>query len=181
MNSVLVSRIAHEVSVPEWSVHNSWQLFSEGATIPFVARYRKERTGSLDEVQLEHIKNLIEYYETLEKRKETICKTIQEQGLLDTELEKIIRSCYNSVELEDIYLPYKPKKKTRASEARAKGLEPLAHDIFSQKQGSIISLVEDTVKQTGLLRDDVLQGARDIIAEWISEHAQVRKQLRYMF
>lgn len=181
MNSVLVSRIAHEVSVPEWSVHNSWQLFSEGATIPFVARYRKEHTGSLDEVQLEHIKNLIEYYETLEKRKETICKTIQEQGLLDTELEKIIRSCYNSVELEDIYLPYKPKKKTRASEARAKGLEPLAHDIFSQKQGSIISLVEDTVKQTGLLRDDVLQGARDIIAEWISEHAQVRKQLRYMF
>jgi len=181
MNSTIISRIAHNVGVSHTSVQNTFNLFQTGATIPFIARYRKEQTGSLDEVQLLAIKEQIDYYESLEKRKVTILTTIEEQGNLTSELQKTIEQCYNAIELEDIYLPFKPKKKTRASEAKLKGLEPLANILFEQKHIQFSNVVSEFAKNIHLHEADALQGARDIIAEWISEHSEVRKQLRAIF
>ena len=181
MTSTIFSRIAAEIAVKPFQIQNVFDLFSEGATIPFVARYRKERTGSLDEVQLMDIKTQLEYYDKLEKRKDTICKTLQEIGTLTPELEKQFRETYDSVVLEDLYLPYKPKKKTRASEAKAKGLEPIAKLIFEQKNILLQQEVLQVSKSKNLTADEVLSGARDIIAEWISENISVRNELRKEF
>lgn len=156
-------------------------MHTEGATIPFMARYRKEATGNLDEVVIGSLVEEIAYFNELDKRKETVLKTIEEQGKLTPALKKRIEDCFNATELEDIYLPFKPKRKTRASQAIEKGLEPLAKVIFEQGE---LSLEEEAVKFiTDVVKDtkEALQGARDIIAEWISEHEQARAKVRQLF
>jgi len=156
-------------------------LLDEGATVPFISRYRKERTGSLDEVQVEAVKDAKEKMEELLKRKETIVNTIQEQGLLTPELQKRITECFDPTELEDIYLPYKPKRRTRAMIAREKGLEPLAKIIMKQFEknldGRAQSFINDQVDSV----DDALAGARDIIAEWVNENERARGIVRREF
>jgi protein Tex len=160
------------------SIHD---LHEEGSTIPFIARYRKEATGNLDEVVIGNVIEQVKYFNELEKRKETVLKTIEEAGKLTPELKKRIEDCINATELEDIYLPYKPKRKTKATVAIEKGLEPLAKLLFEQGQvqpeEEAAKFINENVKDTA----EALQGARDIIAEWISEHEQARNIVRKIF
>lgn len=174
--------IAKELSISEKQVVNIFNLTSEGSTIPFIARYRKEATGNLDEVVIASVVEKIKYYEDLEKRKETILKTIEEQGKLTPELKSKIEDCNDANVLEDLYLPYKPKKKTKASVAREKGLEPLALKILEQDPS--LDLHAEASKYIQELVPDIteaLQGARDIIAEIISEDATARERIRNLF
>ena len=151
-------------------------LLNENATIPFIARYRKERTGSLDEVQISNIADVYHRYLELDDRKATILKTIEEQGKLTDELRTRIEQCWDATELEDIYLPYKPHRKTRADVAREQGWEPLAIALFAQKREG-----EEAIKRLGDKREEALQGARDIIAEWISQDERARNNIRREF
>ncbi|MDO9614138.1 MAG: Tex-like N-terminal domain-containing protein, partial [Bacteroidota bacterium] len=137
MNQNIIRLIAQWVGIQEIQASNTIQLLNEGGTVPFISRYRKERTGSLDEVQIESVKDAKEKMEELLKRKETILKTILEQDLLTPDLQKRIEDCFDPTELEDIYLPYKPKRRTRASIAREKGLEPLAKIIMDQNETNL--------------------------------------------
>jgi uncharacterized protein len=181
MDQIILQKIAQSTGIQPFQVTNTIQLLDEGATIPFIARYRKERTGSLDEVGIEAIKEAKEKMEELLKRKETILKTIQEQNALTPELQKRIEDCFDVVELEDIYLPYKPKRRTRATIAREKGLEPLAKIIMKQNEANIerraASFLNDQVETT----DDALAGARDIISEWVNENEKARSIVRRAF
>jgi protein Tex len=181
MNPKTIEIIALQLGIREKQVESTLELLNEGATVPFISRYRKERTGSLDEVQVLKIKEQGEKLAELGKRKETILKTIEEQENLTPELKERITDCYDAVELEDIYLPYKPKKRTRATIARERGLEPLARIIMKQLE----PYPDQRAKQ--FLNDDVnsteeaLNGARDIIAEWISESEKARNIVRREF
>ncbi len=157
------------------------ELFEEGATIPFIARYRKDQTGGLDEVQLLQILNIHKQIKDLESRKESILKSIKEQGKLDAELERRIRECENLTLLEDLYLPYKLKRKTRAEKARKLGLEPLAKIIMSQRYPLIDQKAEEFVQGEISSLDEALQGARDIIAEWVNESSASRNLVRRKF
>jgi len=156
-------------------------LHTEGSTIPFIARYRKEATGNMDEVAIANVIEQIKYFEELEKRKDTVLKTIEEAGKLTPELKKRIEECINATVLEDIYLPYKPKRKTKATVAIEKGLEPLAKMLFDQQPVN----VEDEAAKfiTEQVKDitEALQGARDIMAEWIAENEQARNLVRKLF
>jgi uncharacterized protein len=160
-------------------------LLDEGATIPFLSRYRKEVTGGLDEEELRSIRDELDYVRTLEQRKESILNTIREQGKLTPELEQQIVTCTNLNTLEDLYLPYKPKRKTRASMAKEKGLEPLAHLIFDQKtlKGSAEDHAAAFIDEEKGVKtaDEALNGAKDICAEWINENIDVREKLRREF
>ena len=173
--------IAQQTSISEKQVRNTIQLFDEGATLPFISRYRKEATGGLDEVQIGAIKDAYLKQQEVEKRRESILKSIEDQGKLSPELRKQIAGVFSLVELEDIYLPYKQKRKTRASMAVEKGLEPLAQLIFSGKEADperkALSYLNDQVEKV----EDALQGARDIIAEWISENQDARGKIRSVF
>ncbi|MCU4155448.1 RNA-binding transcriptional accessory protein [Carboxylicivirga sp. A043] len=173
--------IASELNISLKSVQNTISLLDEGATIPFISRYRKEMTGSLDELQVGSIKERYEKLQEIEKRKETILKSMDEQNVLTLELKKKIEETFSLTELEDIYLPYKPKRKTRAVKAREKGLEPLAKIMMKQYErdieGRAASFVNDEVADT----DEALQGARDIIAEWVNEHKVGREIVRSVF
>ena len=181
MNETYINIIARELSVGAWQVTNTQTMLSEGATVPFISRYRKERTGNLDEMQIAAIKERTTYFEDLQKRKETVIKTIEEQGKMTDALRQSILSCTDQNILEDIYLPYKPKRKTRASVAIENGLEPLAKILFSQ------SNTDPHDKAAGFLTekvpdvDSALQGARDIIAEWVAEDAKARDNIRKLF
>jgi uncharacterized protein len=170
--------IARTLSLPEKSVDATLALLDEGCTIPFIARYRKERTGNLDEVQITHISELNDRLKELDHRKETILKTIREQERLTPELEKRIADCWDATELEDIYLPFKPKRRTRAQIAREQGLEPLATILLIQREQdperAAMRFVKDDVKDA----EAALQGARDIIAEQVSEDQQARNTVR---
>jgi len=181
MDQIHIRLISQLLGIQETQVNNTVSLLNEGATIPFISRYRKERTGSLDEVQVEAIKDEKEKLEELLKRRETILKTILEQNLLTPELKKRIEDCFDPTELEDIYLPYKPKRRTRASIAREKGLEPLANLIMKQNDRDIenraVSFLNDMVGSA----EDALSGARDIIAEWINENEKARAIVRRAF
>ena len=159
-------------------VRNLIELLNEGATIPFIARYRKERTGSMDEVRIGEINTLYEQYQELEKRKASVLENIGQQEKLTSALEKQIKECRDIRTLEDIYLPYKPKKQTRASKAKAKGLEPLAAILMKQENGDVVTRAERFVK--GEVQDGTaaLEGARDIIAEWVSESEAARNRTR---
>jgi uncharacterized protein len=173
--------IASTLNLSLKQVSNILDLHSEGSTIPFIARYRKEATGNLDEVVIGNVIDQIKYFNELEKRKETVVKTIEEAGKMTAELRKRIENCIVSIELEDIYLPYKPKRKTKASVAIEKGLEPLAKLLFDQGE---VNLEEESVKFISAdVKDsaDALQGARDIMAEWISENEQARSITRKLF
>ncbi len=181
MDQKVIQLIAQQLGIQYTQVNNTIQLLDEGATVPFISRYRKERTGSLDEVQVEAVKDAKEKMEELLKRKETIVNTIQEQGSLTPELQKRINECFDPTELEDIYLPYKPKRRTRAMIAREKGLEPLAKIIMKQFEknldGRAQSFINDQVDSV----DDALAGARDIIAEWVNENERARGIVRREF
>ena len=173
--------IATALNIAEHQVKNTLLLLEGGATIPFISRYRKEVTGGLNEVQIGEIKDRYEKICEISKRKDTILKTIEEQGKLTSELKKRIGDCWESSELEDIYLPYKPKRKTRAEMARQKGLEPLATLLMMQRENNLSSRVRTFIKGEVKDEEDALKGARDIIAEQINEDERSRNQLRNQF
>ncbi|MFY8190451.1 MAG: Tex family protein [Bacteroidia bacterium] len=175
------SIIARELGLPVKSVDATIQLIHDACTTPFIARYRKEITGALDEVQIEDIRIKNQYYSELIKRKKTILDTISEQGKLSAELQSKIESCWDAHVLEDLYLPYKPKRKTKASMAREKGLEPLALWLFKEYPEDPFLQAERYVKNGVKDAEEALQGARDIVAEMINENAQVRERLRNLF
>ncbi|MBK6827876.1 MAG: RNA-binding transcriptional accessory protein [Chitinophagaceae bacterium] len=162
-------------------INSITELHNEGSTIPFIARYRKEATGNMDEVGIGQVIDQIKYFNELEKRKETVIKTIEEAGKLTPELKKRIEDCVNATELEDIYLPYKPKRKTKATVAIEKGLEPLAKLLFEQGSANpdeeAAAYINEQVKD----KEEALQGARDIMAEWIAESEQARNLVRKIF
>ena len=181
MDHNTIQLISHILRIDEVQVGNTILLLNEGATVPFIARYRKERTGSLDEVQIEAIMEAKEKMEEILKRKETILKTIQELNLLTPDLQKRIEDCFDATELEDIYLPYKPKRRTRAAIAREKGLEPLAKMLFRQNESNIEGKANEFVGKLVESIDEALSGARDIIAEWINENDKARSIVRRIF
>lgn len=181
MTNQQLQYICKAVSVSEQSVKNTIKLFKNGATLPFVARYRKEVTGGLDEVQLADIKSLFEKLTEADKRREAIIKSIDEQGKLTDDLLKKLNQALLTPELEDIYLPYKQKRKTRATIAIEKGLEPLAKTIFEQKERDVQNLAKRFLNKDVNSTDEALQGARDIIAEWINEDIQARNVVRNVF
>ena len=162
------------LGIPERQISSTLHLLGEGATIPFISRYRKEATGGLNEVQIENIKEQHDKLCDIARRKETILSTINEQGKLTPELEKRINATWNPTELEDIYLPYKPKRKTRAEAARQKGLEPLAMIMMLQREPNLTAKAATFVKGDVKDTEDALKGARDIIAEQVNEDERAR-------
>jgi len=181
MEPIYIRKIAEKLSFSLKQVNNIFDLQAEGATIPFMARYRKEATGNMDEVQINDVVEQIKYFTELDKRKETVLKTIEGLGKLTPELKGRIDNCYDATELEDIYLPYKPKRKTRATTAIEKGLEPLAKLLFEQGQGEPAEAAEAYINEQVKDTKEALQGARDIIAEWVSENEQARNKVRQLF
>ena len=173
--------ISRSLNITLKQVLNIEGLHTEGATIPFIARYRKEATSNLDEVMITRVIDQLKYFIDLAKRKETVIKTIEELGKLTPELKDRIEACLNATALEDIYLPYKPKRKTRATAAIAKGLEPLAQQIYLQETADLEALTSGYLNEQVASREEALQGARDIIAEWVSENEQARNLVRTLF
>ena len=173
--------IAQQLNLQERAVGNTLALLDEGCTIPFISRYRKERTGGLDEVQIAAISNQYKRFKEIQKRKETVLKTIADLDKLTLELEKRINDCWDATELEDIYLPYKPKRRTRAQVAREQGLEPLAKILLLQREHNPERAAEKFIK--GDVKDvaTAIKGAQDIIAETVSEDERIRQQLRGVF
>jgi len=178
---MLNEKIAQQLRLRPKSVQNTITLLEDKATIPFIARYRKEMTGSLDEVQIAAIRDLRDKLLEMDKRRETILKTIEEQGKLTPELRRKIEQADTLTELEDLYLPYKPKRKTRATKARERGLEPLAEILMKQRENDVEHRAEAFLTDEVESVEDALQGARDIIAEHISENAEVRNRTRRLF
>ena len=181
MNDNHIKIIASNLNVHQWQVRNTLHLYDEAATIPFISRYRKEKTGSLDEVALMEIRKQAEKLAELDARRETILETISGLGLLTAELEAKIKNAPTVTELEDLYLPYKPKKKTRGTKAKEKGLEPLAKMIMSQREGDPVHLAAKFLNNEVSSEEEALDGARDIIAEWVNEDQHVRNILRNLF
>ncbi|MDQ3047112.1 MAG: RNA-binding transcriptional accessory protein [Bacteroidota bacterium] len=181
--SIFFKKIALNLGVREQQVSATVQLLDEGATLPFISRYRKEMTGSLDEVQVATVRDEVERMRALEKRRESILEVIEGQGKLTPELMTQLRAADTLSVLEDIYLPYKPKRRTRATMAREKGLEPLALKIFSQEKMDIESEAANYVSEEKEVKssDEALSGARDIVAEWINENAEAREKIRTLF
>ena len=173
--------IADALKLPVHRVENTLKLLQGDATIPFISRYRKEATGGLDEVQISEISSRYEKLLELSKRKETIQSTIESLGKLTDDLRRRIDGCWDATELEDIYLPYKPKRKTRAEAARQKGLEPLAAWLMLQRGNALDAYVKNFVKGEVKNEEDALKGARDIIAEQVNEDEQARNQIRHQF
>jgi uncharacterized protein len=173
--------IAQRTGIPLRQVKNTVELLEEGATIPFISRYRKEHTGSLDEVQITEIRDVLNQLKELQKRQEYILKTIEEQEKLTPELKRKIEECLDPVQLEDIYLPYKPKRKTRATVARDRGLEALARILMKQQEMDIEKAASGFLNEEVETVEDALQGARDIIAEWVNENERARKKVRFHF
>lgn len=173
--------IAKRLMLPEKQVENTILLLNEGCTIPFIARYRKERTGSLDEVLIAAISEQYAKMQELTKRKDTICKTIEEQGKLTADLKRKIEATWDATELEDIYLPFKPKRRTKAQIARENGLEPLATILLLQREQQPEAVAKRFLKGDIKSVDEALAGAKDIIAETISEDETVRQQIRSVF
>jgi len=176
-----ISLIASALHLTEKQIRNAIQLFIEGATIPFISRYRKEMTDGMDEVQLGDTKEQYDKLCELAKRKLAVLKSIDEQDKLTDELKSRIDNCWNITELEDIYLPYKPKRRTRAEIAREKGLEPLAKMLMKQQSDDIERMALGFVKGDVVDTDDALKGARDIIAEWVNESEAARNAVRTIF
>ena len=176
-----ISFIAKKLQLHDWQVENTIRLLDGGATIPFISRYRKEVTGSLDEVQLMQIKEEYERLVELDKRRLSIIKSIDEQEKMTPELLGRINQSLTMVELEDIYLPYRPKRRTRSTIAKEKGLEPLAVLIFKQNEQNVGSLAEKYLNESVETVEEALAGARDIIAEWINEDEKARRGLRRLF
>jgi uncharacterized protein len=184
LSTPILLHISKELNVPLKGLTSVIELLDEGATVPFIARYRKEATGNLDEVQIQQSQEKLEYFRELEDRKETVLQSISEQGKLTPELQTRIESVLEKTELEDLYLPFKPKRRTKASIAREKGLEPLAQFLWDQQPGAapLPELAAAYVsEQKGVASaEEALEGARHIIAEWVSENADFRKEVRAM-
>lgn len=179
--SVIQSLISKSLNIPLRNVENSIKLLEEGATIPFISRYRKEVTGGLDEVKIADIKEMNEKYRELEKRKQYVLQSISEQEKLTPALEKMITDCWDSTTLEDIYLPFKPKRQTRAEIARKNGLEPLAKWLMTQQSGSTETHASRFLSEQVTDTKAALKGARDIIAEWVNEDSHARQMIRNIF
>ena len=176
-----VEFIQKQLNISEKSINNTLQLLAEDCTIPFISRYRKDKTGNLDEIQIEQISKISKQFEDIVKRKESILKSIEEQNALAPELQQRIEDSFDIQELEDLYLPFKKRKKTKADTAKEKGLEPLARIIMSQKNNDIQFLASKYLNDEVSSEEEALQGARDIMAEWINENIYVRKNLRRLF
>lgn len=176
-----VEFIQKQLNISEKSINNTLQLLAEDCTIPFISRYRKDKTGNLDETQIEQISKISKQFEEIVKRKESILKSIDEQKALTPELRQRIQESFDIQELEDLYLPFKKRKKTKADAAKEKGLEPLARIIMSQKNNDLLFLASKYLNQDVSSEEEALQGARDIMAEWINENMYVRKNLRRIF
>ena len=181
MKKIYIDNIAHRLQVKDWQVENCAALFEEGATIPFISRYRKERTGGLDDVAVAEIRHWVDVFVEMEKHKETILETISNAGAMTSELRTRIENCVESRELEDLYLPFKPKRRTRATAAKELGLEPLADKMFSVSINDPVREAKAYVNDKVKTIDEALAGARDIIAERLSETASVRETLRQIF
>ena len=181
MTPELIRVIAVQLNIAAESVKKTVALLNEGATVPFISRYRKEATGGLDEMQIEAIKKEHLLLQELVKRKATILKAIEEQGKLTDALKKAIESTYSATELEDLYLPFKQKRKTKAEIARKNGLEKLADLIFEQRQLNIESIAKEYINSTVTTIEDAISGAQDIIAEWINENVPARNSIRKEF
>ena len=173
--------IAASLQLSEKQINNTIQLLNDGATIPFISRYRKEMTNGMDEIQLADVKEQYDKLRELAQRKETVLKTIREQEKLTPELENRINNCWNANELEDIYLPYKPKRRTRAEIARERGLEPLAKLLMKQQANNVEELALKFVTEEVQDVAEALKGARDIIAEWVNENETARNAIRNIF
>jgi len=176
-----INFIHKETNLDKTSIQNTVQLLNEGATLPFIARYRKERTGGLDELQIAQIREVSKKYNDAIQRQQTIIKAITEQGKITNELTERINSTFDLLTLEDLYLPYKTKRVTRGEKAKKLGLEPLAKMVMAQKGGEFSRMVESFNKNGVLTEEDVQQGVKDIIAEWINEHEITRSRLRQLF
>ena len=179
--NTFTQQIAQELSLPVQGVENTLQLLNTGCTIPFISRYRKERTGNLDEVAIGHIQERCQWLEGFQKRKESILKSIDSQGKLTTQLKSRIGQCVEIAELEDLYLPFKPKRRTKAQIAREQGLEPLASLILLQQESHPKEKARAFVKGIITDTDTAIKGAQDIIAEKISEDEQTRKEIRNIY
>ncbi|MBR1804191.1 MAG: RNA-binding transcriptional accessory protein, partial [Muribaculaceae bacterium] len=174
--------ISKELNFPFNQVAGTVHLLDDGATIPFISRYRKEATGGLNEEDIQSIEQRLRYYHELEQRRATILKTIEAQEQLTPELAARINACWNATELEDLYLPFKPKRKTRAEAARQKGLEPLARIIMAQRESDIDARAAQFVDSDKVKTpDEAIDGAKDIIAEWVRENNSVRNAVRRSF
>lgn len=181
MNTAQIGIITNTVGVKAHQVQHTIKLLEEGGTVPFIARYRKEATGNLDEVQILAIKDLWNKLKEADKRREAIVKSIEEQGKMTPELLTKLQQAYHLQELEDLYLPYKQKRKTKASMAIEKGLEPLAKLVFEQKDPHIFKKAENFLNDNVASVEEALQGARDIMAEWINENVEARNAVRKVF
>lgn len=179
--SKLSDIISKELNIPASQVDNTVKLLDDGCTVPFISRYRKEATGGLDDVSVQSIDMRLNYYKELEKRRATILKTIEAQDKLTPELANRINNCWDATTLEDIYLPYKPKRQTRAEVARKRGLEPLARIIMAQHGDNIEQRAAKFINDEVKTADDAILGAQDIIAEWVSENEAVRNAVRRSF
>src|SRR5690606_9981664 len=176
-------KIATELAITIKQVEATATLLDEGATVPFISRYRKEVTGSLDEVQVAAIRDRMEQLRELDKRRESILKSIRDQEKLTPELEAQIMAAETMAVLEDIYLPYKPKRRTKATIAREKGLEPLAQRLFEQENFDVEGEAANYISEEKEVKDtaEALAGARDIMAEWMNENAEARATMRQLF
>jgi len=181
MNKQHLEIITGKLAISAKQIENTVKLLEEGATVPFVSRYRKEATGSLDEVKITAIKEQLAKLKEVDKRRESIINSIEKQGKLTDDLRAQLENTYALTELEDIYLPYKTKRKTRALLAREKGLEPLAEIIMKQQESNIYERAKSFISEKAPTIEDVLQGAADIISEWINENQRARNKIRKLF
>ena len=183
MNEKHIAKISDELNLKASQVIATASLLEEDATVPFISRYRKELTGSLDEVQVTAIRDRLVQLEELDKRRESILNSLEERQPLTDELKENILNAETMTELEDIYLPYRPKRRTRATIAKEKGLEPLATMIFAQGEFDINEEAAKFISEEKevLSVEDALAGARDIIAEWINENIEAREKIRALF
>ncbi|MCF0177862.1 MAG: RNA-binding transcriptional accessory protein, partial [Bacteroidales bacterium] len=181
MTKLYIDHISAALQVKPWQVENCIELISDGATIPFISRYRKERTGGLDETQVAEIKHYHLYFLELDKRKAAIIKSVSEQEKMTDDLQSRIDNEVDLQRLEDLYLPFRPKRRTKASIAKEKGLEPLAEAIFQFKTDSPKAAASGYLNENVADVNDALEGAGHIVAEWISEMPQVRSALRDLY
>ena len=181
MKEIYIKHIADKMQLKAWQVENCADMFAEGNTIPFISRYRKEKTGGMDDATVAELRHWVDVFDEMETRKGTILKVIGEAGALTPELEEKIAACVSSTELEDLYLPWKPKRRTRATTARSLGLEPLAEALLDRRTADPLKAAKAFVKEGVPSVEDALAGARDIIAEMVSETAAVRENQRASF
>ena len=181
MKEIYTKHIAARLELKAWQVENCVEMFADGDTIPFISRYRKEKTGGMDDAQVAEVRHWADVFDEMEKRKETVLKTIGEAGALTDELRARIEGCVDSTELEDLYLPWRPKRRTRATAAREKGLEPLADALWDARTADPAAEAEKFTGEKVATAEDALAGARDILAERFSETPEIREELRRVF